>query len=327
MATEDDTKPEEILFETAAEHVATRVPTATAEQRVDNVRRALEGRRFETLAAVAVVDDERLVGIIRLEDLMAAPGDAQVGEVMDPSPPVVGPDVDQEVAALQAVQRGESFLAVANVDGHFLGLVPPQRMLAVLLWEHDEDMARLGGFVHDAASARRASLEPVLRRFWHRIPWLMVGLAGALVAAWIVGSFEERLQGTVALAFFIPGIVYMADAVGTQTETLLIRGLSVGVPIGEVVRRELLTGLLVGVALSAVFLPLAWLGWEGDVAVAAALALLAASSTATLVAMILPWLFSRLGRDPAFGSGPLATVIQDLASILIYFAIATRLVD
>jgi magnesium transporter len=153
-----------------------------------------------------------------------------------------------------------------------------------------------------------------------------VGLAGALVAAWIVGSFEERLQGNVALAFFIPGIVYMADAVGTQTETLVIRGLSVGVPIGEVVRRELLTGLFVGLALSATFLPLAWLGWEGDVAVAAALALFAASSTATLVAMVLPWLFSRLGRDPAFGSGPLATVIQDLASILIYFAIATRLV-
>jgi magnesium transporter len=327
MTTEEGNRLEEILFETASEHVATRVPVATPEQSVDDVRRALWGHRFETLAAVAVVDHERLVGLIRLEDLMAAPGNPHVREVMDPSPPMVGPGVDQEVAAWHAVQRGESFLAVADGEGRFLGLVPPQRLLAVLLWEHDEDMARLGGFVHDATAARRASREPVLRRFWHRLPWLLVGLVGALVAAWIVGSFEERLQGNVALAFFIPGIVYMADAVGTQTETLVIRGLSVGVPIGEVVRRELLTGLLVGLALSAAFLPLAWLGWGGDVAFAAALALLAASSTATLVAMALPWLFSRLGRDPAFGSGPLATVIQDLASILIYFAIAARLVD
>jgi len=327
MAVEDDTKLDELLFETAGEHVATRVPSATPEQAVDEVRRGLVGQRFETLVAVAVVDGERLVGLIRLEDLMAAPGHLQIREVMDPSPPVVGPGVDQEVAAWHAVQRGESFLAVSDGEGRFHGLVPPQRMLAVLLWEHDEDMARLGGFLHDSAAARRASREPVLRRFWHRLPWLMVGLAGALVAAWIVGSFEERLQGTVALAFFIPGIVYMADAVGTQTETLVIRGLSVGVPIGEVVRRELLTGLLVGVTLAAAFLPLAWLGWGVDVAIAAALALLAASSTATLVAMALPWLFSLLGKDPAFGCGPLATVIQDLASILIYFAIATRLVD
>jgi len=326
MATRGDTKLEELLFETAGEHVATRVPSATPEQCVDDVRRALGGQCFETLAAVAVVDDERLVGLIRLEDLMAAPGHSRVRDVMDPSPPVVRPGVDQEIAAWHAVRRGDSFLAVTEGGGRFMGLVPPERMLAVLLWEHDEDMARLGGFLHDAASARRASREPVLRRLWHRLPWLMVGLAGSLLAAWIMGSFEERLQGTVALAFFIPGIVYMADAVGTQTETLVIRGLSVGVPIGEVVRRELLTGVLVGVALAAAFLPLAWVGWEADVAVAAALALLAASSTATLVAMTLPWLFTRLGKDPAFGSGPLATVIQDLASILIYFAIAARLV-
>lgn len=235
--------------------------------------------------------------------------------------------MDQEVAAWQAAQRGEPVLAVAGDQGRFLGLIPPERMLAVLLWEHDEDMARLGGFVHDAAEARRASREPVLRRFWHRLPWLIVGLCGALLATEIVGSFEERLRSNIALAFFIPGIVYMADAVGTQTETLIIRGLSVGVRIGEVVRRELLTGLLVGLAISVAFLPVALWRWEKDVAVATALALLAACATATLVAMALPWLLSRVGRDPAYGSGPLATVIQDLASILIYFAIAVPLLD
>ena len=131
----------------------------------------------------------------------------------------------------------------------------------------------------------------------------------------------------MGLVFFIPGIVYMADAVGTQTETRIIRGLSVGVPVGEVVRRELLTGVLVGLAVSVVFLPVALWRWDSDVALAAALALLAACSTATVVAMALPWLLSRMGRDPAYGSGPLATVIQDLASILIYFVIALPLVD
>jgi magnesium transporter len=293
---------------------------------VEDVRRSLEGRHYDTLAAIAVTDRGRLLGLIRMEDLMAVPGDAPVREVMDHSPPVVGPGVDQEVAAWQAVHRGEAVLAVADDRGHFIGLIPPARMLAVLLWEHDEDMARLGGFLHDASSARRASREPVLRRFWHRLPWLIVGLGGALLAAEIVGSFEERLRSNIALAFFIPGIVYMADAVGTQTETLVIRGLSVGVPIGAVVRRELLTGLLVGFAVSAAFLPVALWRWESDVAVATALALLAACGTATLVAMALPWILNRVGRDPAYGSGPLATVIQDLASIVIYFAIALPLV-
>lgn len=188
-------------------------------------------------------------------------------------------------------------------------------------------MARLGGFMHGAAAARRASSEPVLARLWHRLPWLVVGLAGALAAAFIVGSFEDRLQANVTLAFFIPGIVYMADAVGTQTETLLIRGLSVGVRIRDVVRQEIITGLLVGLAIAAIFLPVALWQWGYDVASTAALALLAACSMATLVAMALPWLLNKIGKDPAFGSGPLATVVQDLCSILIYFGMVVLIID
>src|SRR3990170_111561 len=101
---------------------------------------------------------------------------------MDADPQVVAPGVDQEVAAWKAVQHGETSLAVVDAEGRFAGFIPPGRLLAVLLWEHDEDMARLGGFVRDTAAARTASEEPVARRFWHRLPWLMVGLLGALLA-------------------------------------------------------------------------------------------------------------------------------------------------
>lgn len=149
---------------------------------------------------------------------------------------------------------------------------------------------------------------------------------GALASAVIVRSFEDDLTATIALAFFLPGVVYMADAVGTQTEALIIRGLSVGVPIGRVVRRELVTGLVVGLAIAATFLPVGLAGWETDVALAVAVALFAACSTATVVAMLLPWVFSRLGADPAFGSGPLATVVQDVLSLLIYFVVASAIV-
>jgi magnesium transporter len=117
--------------------------------------------------------------------------------------------------------------------------------------------------------------------------------------------------------------VYLADAVGTQTETVVVRGLSVGVRMRRMLRRELLAGLAIGIALAAVAGPLIWLRWgQADLALCVALSLLAACSTATLAAMALPWAFDVAGLDPAFGSGPLATVIQDLASILIYFGVA-----
>jgi magnesium transporter len=205
------------------------------------------------------------------------------------------------------VEHGETSLAVVDGSGRFVGVVPPRRLLAVLLAEHEEDLVRLSGVLRSTRSARRASEEPVGRRIGHRLPWLVLGLLGALASAGIVSSFERDLESTITLAFFLPGVVYMADAVGTQTEALVIRGLSVGLPIGRVVRRELLTGLVVGVVIAAAFLPAGLAAWDDtDVAITVAVALFAACSTATLVAMTLPWLFSRLGADPAFGSGPLA---------------------
>jgi magnesium transporter len=328
MSVQDVEQSRDVVFETAAEHLATRVPIASPSSSVAEIRRSLEGQRFDSAVSVAICDDGRLVGLITVEGLLAAAGDASAAEVMDPDPPVVTPGTDQEIAAWQAVRRGENTLAVVDERGGFAGLVPPASLLAVLLWEHEEDMARLGGFLHDSAAARAASEELVSRRLLHRLPWLVLGLVGALASAAIVGAFEQQLAENVILAFFIPGIVYMADAVGTQTETLIIRGLSVGIPIRNVVRRELLTGLLVGMALSLAFFPIAlWLWNERDLAFAVSFSLFAASSTATLVAMVLPWFLTRLGKDPAFGSGPLATVIQDLLSILIYFATVSALVQ
>jgi magnesium transporter len=156
---------------------------------------------------------------------------------------------------------------------------------------------------------------------------LLLGLLGAVGAAAIVNAFEGRLREHVLIAFFIPGVVYLADAVGTQTETLVIRGLSVGVGIRDVVLRELLTGILAGVALGIAFLPIGVLLWDNvQVVVTVSLALVVACSLATVVATALPWILSRAGRDPAFGSGPLATVIQDLLSIVVYLALASAIV-
>jgi magnesium transporter len=311
---------------TASEHVCRLVPVTSPQTRAGEMRRIMAGVHFESATHIGVCDNGKLVGVLRIEDFFGALADEKIGDIMDADPPVVAPGFDQEKAAWKAVQHGESALAVIDEGGGFVGFIPPDMLLAILLHEHDEDMARVGGFLRDSSMARTASEEAVTKRFWHRAPWLLVGLFGALLAADIVGAFEQQLQANVMLAFFIPGIVYLADAVGTQTEALVIRGLSVGVPIGRVVRQEILTGLIVGVALAAAFFPLGWWRWgDASMAIAVALSILAACATASLVALSLPWTLNRFGIDPAFGSGPLATVIQDLLSVVIYLTIATAM--
>lgn len=316
----------ELISGTASEHVCTLVPVASPQTTAGELRESMAGVHFESATHIGVCDDGKLVGVLRVEELFGALTDAKVRDIMDADPPAVAPGVDQEKAAWKALQHGESALAIIDDGGRFVGFIPPDRLLAVLLHEHDEDLARMGGFLRDSSMARTASEEPVVKRFWHRVPWLLVGLLGALLAADIVGAYEQQLQANVMLAFFIPGIVYLADAVGTQTEALVIRGLSVGVSIGGVVRREVYTGLLVGVTLAAVFFPIGLWRWgDASMVAAVALAILAACTTASAVALTLPWLFNRLGLDPAFGSGPLATVIQDLLSVIIYLRIATAM--
>lgn len=254
-----DAVPDEMLG-TAAEHATMRVPIASPADRVGDVVAGLRGQRFDSADVVAVCLGNSLVGLLTIERLFAARADTAVAEVMDPDPPTIGPGANQERAAWTAVQHGEPGLAVVDAGGRFRGLIPPQRLLAVLLAEHDEDIARLGGFLASTKRARLASTEPVLRRLWHRLPWLLV------------------------------------------------------------------TGITLGVVLGATAFPVVLLIWgDSDVALTVAIALFAASSVATVVAMALPWTISRFGKDPAFGAGPLATVIQDLVSILIYFATATAI--
>jgi magnesium transporter len=315
------------LLDTAAEHATARVPIAAPHESTQAVFARIVDGGHDSVTDVAVCDGGHFVGLVPLEDLMAASTSTPMAALMDPEVPILSRAVDQETAVWQLVQHGERSLPVSDTEGRFVGLVPPTMLLRLLLEHHERDLARFGGFLHDASRARISSEEPVIRRLWHRLPWLMIGLAGALLAAELLGAFEDRLGRTMALAFFIPGIVYMADAVGTQTETLVVRGLSIGVTIRHVLRREAATGLLVGLTLAALLLPYLLLTQDDTaLAVTVSLALIASCSLATLVAMALPWLLDRRGRDPAFGSGPLATVIQDLLSLLVYLAIAAAVI-
>jgi CBS domain-containing protein len=118
-----------LSFETAAEHVLTRVPRASPKSLVEEIRRSLLGDRYDGLTHVAILDGAKLAGILTIETLFSAPKGSVAQEVMDPDPSIVVPGTDQEVAAWQAARRGESALAVVDEEDDFLGFVPPHRLL------------------------------------------------------------------------------------------------------------------------------------------------------------------------------------------------------
>jgi magnesium transporter len=184
------------------------------------------------------------------------------------------------------------------------------------------------GILGKSEAAKAALLAPPYQRALYRLPWLLVGMIGSGLATALMARFEAALAAHIAVAFFIPAIVYLADAVGTQSEAVAVRGLSLsGADLTTLLAGELGTGILIGMTLGLLACPLVWLAFDSAaLAATVAIALVAASSLATSIGLLLPWGFARLGYDPALGSGPLATVVQDVLSLLIYFLVASVLV-
>jgi magnesium transporter len=314
--------------ESAVHHVHARVPRASPQTRVGELLDSIQGHEFDATELICVCDaDGRLLGAVPLGRAIASPRTRRLAEVMLQPVPSVHPDEDQERIASVALHHRLEAVPVVDSNGFLLGIVPPAALLSILRHEHVEDIHRLAGIHREGAQARHALFEPPVRRARHRMPWLLVGLAGSIVATFVMASFEQALQSHLAVAFFVPGLVYLADAIGTQTEAVAVRGMSLShAPLGSLLAGELRTGLLIGLMLGCMVFALTWIGFgELRLAFAVAVAVLFAGAAATSIGMLLPWILAHTGNDPALGSGPLATVIQDVLSLLIYFAIVTAL--
>lgn len=302
------------------------VPRARGFETVGEALAALRVLRPEEASHVYLLDEaSRLVGQVPLDTLILADPAARLDGVQGPPPVEVAPDEDAETAALRAVVRHDADVAVIDAERRLLGAIPIGRLLALLHEEHVDDLLRLAGV--GATHPAPPVVDGTLAAFRARVPWLMLGLVGGWLAAGIASLFEAAIEREIALAFFLPLVVYMADAVGTQTETILVRALAYGeVSLLGQLRREGLLGLLIGLTVGALAGGgLLLLDGHGGVALVIGLSLAVTAMVATAVASLLPWGLARLGADPALASGPIATVLQDLLSVAIYLGIATAL--
>ncbi len=248
-------------FETAGHYLVASVPRALPTDTVAEARSNLSNQAYESIELICVTEPSgKLIGILPITELFTAAADARISEVMHDNPPVVHADVDQERVASIALHHAHNAVAVVDHHHMLLGTVPPNALLHILRREHVEDLHLLAGIGRETGVAREALESPPLRRARHRLPWLIVGLIGALLTAALVSSFEADLARHVAIAFFVPGLVYLADAIGTQSEAIAVRGLSLSrVNLRLLFANELRTGLLIGAVLSLITFPVVWL--------------------------------------------------------------------
>jgi magnesium transporter len=309
-------------------HLLKRVPTASTNDTVGQILTSFRKSEYDLAESIYVLSEQaRLQGIVPVALLLKADAGTPIQKLMVPLPWVAHPEMDQEKMAGLAIRHGLTTVPVIDDAGKFLGVVAPLTLLKILRREHIEDLHRLAGIRRENTKALDAMESPPIRRARDRLPWLLVGLGGSAVATLVVSRYESVLKADMAVAFFVPAIVYLADAIGTQTEAIVVRGISLDhKSLRHLLFGELRTGFLIGLALALIAYPSILVFFSNhQLAAAVSIAILAAGTVATSIGLLLPWSFEKLGLDPAFGSGPVATIIQDIASLLIYFMVAQAL--
>ena len=314
--------PEDSAGRLMSPEVASLRAGITAAEALERLRRI--GESAETIYALPVTDDHRrLVGMLGLRDLVLAPPDTLVGDLMDTDVFSARVDTDQEEVA--RLMREADLLAIPIVDSEdrLVGIVTVDDAMEVLEEEETEDVTRAGG----AEPLGRPYLSTsILQLGQSRVVWLVVFLLAGFVTVNVLAVFRSALDDVVTLAFFVPLVIGTAGSTGAQSATTITRAIAVGEvrleDLGRVALREGSTGIALGAALAAIaFGPIAAL-WDPQVATVVSATLLTVCTLAALIGSTLPLAAKRLGGDPAVMSVPLITALVDATGLVVYFVIA-----
>ena len=205
---------------TAKELMTTSVPKAQPGEAAGVALERLREQKPEEASHLYLTDEASvLTGQVPIERLISAAPETLLGDLCGDPPIEVRPDDNAETVALLAVERHDADVAVADDKRRLIGAIPIGRLLALLHEEHVDEILRRAGV--GAGHPSPVEAHETIRAFRARMPWLALGLLGGMLAGGVASIFEESLKREVTLAFFLPLVVYMADAIGTQTETIL----------------------------------------------------------------------------------------------------------
>jgi len=286
------------------------------------------GRLLEQSESIFVVDsNKKLVGKVEFRKLVAANQSQKLEEIMDKNFFVASAHSHQKTVAGVALKKGAESIPVVDDKKKFLGVINANEILKILHEEHVGELMKFSGILasEDFLDVLKTKLTKNVKA---RLPWLILGLFGGILATIIVEQFELALEKEITLAFFIPIIVYINDAVATQSETIFVRLVSVEkVAIKKYLINEIKVAGVIGLALSLI-ISLFTILWFHSItlAVIISVSMFLGVLSCVVIGTLVPWALYKLGKDPAIGSGPFTTILQDLISIVIYFSIATKLI-
>ena len=275
-------------------------------------------------------DDSSLVGVASLRALATTPSNTLLKDIMVKKVHKVSPETDQEEVAQLVAQYNYLAVPVVDSDNILLGIVTVDDVVDVIREEATEDFLQMAGAGKDR--------EILLKSSWEnariRIPWLLASWVGGIIASYVIGNFENMLENIIVLASFIPIIIGMGGNVGTQSSTIVVRGMATGrITIGNeltVILKELKVGLLLGVLyglMLGIFAGFRFIDTNPMIGAVVGLSICSSMLIATGVGTLTPLVLRKLDIDPAIATGPFVTTSIDILGVILYFLIAGLLLS
>lgn len=298
----------------------------TAQQAIDRIRAT--GDDTPAILYLYVTDEKgALQGVVPIRRLVSAPPERPCSELMIREPVSVRADADQEEAARLVARYNLLAIPVTDAEQRLLGVITVDDVIDVITEEATEDIYHLAGL----SEADRV-FSPTTQSVRKRLPWMLLNLGTAFVAAAVVGLFERSIEQIVALAVFMPIVAGMGGNTGTQSLTVTTRGIALGeIEFSSGLRavlKEMSVGVLLGAAMGLLSGGFAY-AWRGNpfLGLVLFLAMVINMTIAGLVGAAIPLVLKALGQDPALGSGVIVTTFTDVCGFFSFLGIATLLID
>jgi magnesium transporter len=278
----------------------------------------------ETPYYIYVVDDlDVLKGVVPLRQIIVSTPDTLIKDIMIEN--IISAPVDMDQEEVSHIFEKYGFMAIPVVDhnGEILGIITVDDVMEIMKEEYTEDMFRLAGLDEEEKVAGT-----VIGAIKSRLPWLLVNLVTATLAAKTVSLFENTIAQIVALATFMPMVAGMGGNAGSQTLTLIIRGIAIGEISYEnqadILKKEIAIGIINGLCIGLVVGVLGYF-WVGSLAFGFVIgtAMLLNLIVATISGYLVPVLLKKVGIDPALASAVFVTTVTDVLGFFFFLGLAT----
>jgi len=302
-------------------------PELTAYDAIKKLR--MEAPDKETIYRSFVVDENRrLMGTVRLKDLIIAAPETRVREIMDAGTLFLNVDEPREEAARKIAKYDMIALPVLDHEHRLIGIITHDDAMDVAQEEATEDFHKMAAHGKLIANVREASIALLYR---YRVTWLLLLVFVNIFTGEGIAYFEDTIAAYLVLVFFLPLLIDSGGNAGSQSATLMIRAMATGDvhmrDWSKLVGREFFVALAIGVTMAVAVSLIGFYRGGMEIAMVVALSMCAVVMVGSLIGMSLPFLLSKLKLDPAVASAPLVTSLADVSGVLIYFTIATALLD